>query len=114
MKRLFSALIFSLQGIIAAFRDEAAFRQLVVLAVIGIGAAWLLPLSALAKITLTFAHLFTLIVELLNTAIEAAIDRISEERHPLSKKAKDCGSAAQLIALITLGGLWLVALMSWI
>lgn len=111
MKRLINAFFFSIDGLIAACRDEAAFRSLIVLAVVGIIAAWLLPLSMLAKIILAFAHLLTLIVELLNTAIEAAIDRISEERHPLSKKAKDCGSAAQLVMLVALGGLWLAALL---
>jgi Diacylglycerol kinase len=114
MKRLINAFLFSLQGIAAACRDEAAFRSLIILAVAGIVAAWLLPLSMAAKVILTFAHLLTLIVELLNTAIEAAIDRISEERHPLSKKAKDCGSAAQLVMLIALGGLWLAALVQWV
>ncbi len=110
MKRILNAFIYSLHGFAAAWRDEAAFRQVALLAVIGISAACLLPLSPLARVLLIGAHGLTLIVELLNTAIEATVDRISEERHPLSKKAKDCGSAAQMVMLILLAALWMAAL----
>ncbi|MCL2298247.1 MAG: diacylglycerol kinase [Proteobacteria bacterium] len=110
MKRLINAFSYSLHGLAAAWRDEAAFRQLALLAIIGIIAACFLPLSATARVLLIGAHGLTLVVELLNSAIEATIDRISEERHPLSKKAKDCGSAAQMVMLILLAALWGAAL----
>ncbi|MDR2172799.1 MAG: diacylglycerol kinase [Burkholderiales bacterium] len=110
MKRIFNAFFYSLHGLAVAWRDEAAFRQVVVLAVIGIAAACFLPLSATARALLIGAHALTLIVELLNSAVEAAIDRISEEHHPLSKKAKDCGSAAQMVMLILVVVLWGAAL----
>ncbi|MDR2710139.1 MAG: diacylglycerol kinase [Burkholderiales bacterium] len=110
MKRIINALFYSLYGFAAAWRDEAAFRQLMLLAVIGIAAACFFPVSAIARVLLIGAHGLTLIVELLNTAIEAAIDRISEERHPLSKKAKDCGSAAQMVTLALVAALWIAAL----
>ncbi len=114
MKRIINAFLFSLDGLTATWHDEAAFRNLVVLALAGIFAALFLPLSILAKVLLVFFHVQTLVIELLNTAVEAAIDRIGEERHALSKKAKDCGSAAQFVMLIALGGLWLSALLGLI
>ncbi|MDR0769703.1 MAG: diacylglycerol kinase [Burkholderiales bacterium] len=110
MKRIFNAFFYSAHGFAAAWRDEAAFRQVVLLAIVGIVAACFLPLSATVRVLLIGAHGLTLVVELLNTAIEAAIDRIGEERHPLSKKAKDCGSAAQLVILILVAALWVAAL----
>ncbi|MDR2016474.1 MAG: diacylglycerol kinase [Burkholderiales bacterium] len=110
MKRIINAFFYSLHGLAAAWRDEAAFRQIVLLAVAGIVAACFLPLSATARVLLIGAHGLTLIVELLNSAVEAAIDRIGEERHPLSKKSKDCGSAAQMVMLILVVALWVTAL----
>ncbi|MDR2244382.1 MAG: diacylglycerol kinase [Burkholderiales bacterium] len=111
MKRIIDAFFYSLHGLAAAWRDEAGFRQVVLLAIIGIPLACFLPLSATASVLLIGAHGLTLVVELLNSAVEAAIDRISEERHPLSKKAKDCGSAAQMMMLILLAALWGAALL---
>jgi len=110
MKRIANALLYSLHGFSAAWRDEAAFKQLVLLAVAGIGVACFLPLSATTRVLLIGSHGLTLVVELINSAIEAAIDRIGEERHPLSKKAKDCGSAAQMMMLILVAALWVAAL----
>ena len=110
MKRILNAFLYSLQGLAAAWRDEAAFRQVTLLAVIGLVAACFLPLTTIARVLLIGAHGLTLVVELLNTAIEAAIDRIGEERHPLSKKAKDCGSATQMVMLLLLIALWVTAL----
>ncbi|MDR0247478.1 MAG: diacylglycerol kinase [Burkholderiales bacterium] len=110
MKHLINALFYSLHGLAAAWRDEPSFRQVVVLAVIGVLAAFLFPLSATARVLLIGAHGLTLVVELLNSAVEAAIDRIGEERHPLSKKAKDCGSAAQMVMLVLVAALWGAAL----
>jgi diacylglycerol kinase (ATP) len=108
--RLFNAFKYSLNGLRLAIRDEPAFRSLIILAVFGIVAAMLMPLSATAKLCIVLAHAFTLVVELLNTAIEAVVDRIGPEHHPLSGKAKDCGSAAQFVMLIILAGVWVAAL----
>jgi diacylglycerol kinase (ATP) len=114
MKRLYHAFFYSLAGIKAALRDEAAFRTLVVLAVVGIVLALFLPFSIHAKLMIVFAHGATLIVELINTAIEAVVDRIGTERHPLSGKAKDCGSAAQFVMLFLLAIAWIAAIAKWV
>ena len=76
-------------------------------------AALLIPNEWLHRLYLLGALFLVLIVELLNSAVEAAIDRISEERHPLSKRAKDLGSAAVLLSLLHLGVAWLVTLYLW-
>ncbi|MDR0587434.1 MAG: diacylglycerol kinase [Burkholderiales bacterium] len=110
MKRIFNAFLYSLSGLSLAIRDEAAFRQLLMISVAAMVAVIFLPISAAAKVIIVFAHLVSLAVELLNTGIESAIDRISEERHPLSKKAKDCGSAAQLVMMVGLLLVWVSAL----
>ncbi|MFP4895509.1 diacylglycerol kinase [Paraburkholderia sp. EG304] len=93
------ALRHSYAGIVATLRAESAFRQEAALAAILVPAAFLMPVDAIARVLL-ISVLLVLLVELLNSAIEAAIDRISFERHELSKRAKDCGSAAVTIALL--------------
>lgn len=100
MRRVWNAFNYSLAGLRAAYRHEDAFRQEVWLALILIPAALLLPASAVGHALMIASVLLVLIVELLNSAIEAAIDRISLDHHRLSKRAKDIGSAAVLIALI--------------
>ncbi|MCL2310623.1 MAG: diacylglycerol kinase [Proteobacteria bacterium] len=109
-KHLFNAFLYSSAGLVAAWRGEKSFRLIVLLVVVAVPAACFLPLSTVARVLLIGAHGLTLVVELLNTAIEAAIDRIGEERHPLSKKAKDCGSAAQMVMLVLIAALWGAAL----
>ncbi|MGF6466230.1 diacylglycerol kinase [Paraburkholderia youngii] len=94
------ALRHSYAGIMATLRAESAFRQEAALAAILVPAALLMPVDAIARVLLIGSVLLVLLVELLNSAIEAAIDRISFERHELSKRAKDCGSAAVTIALL--------------
>ncbi|MBF8779750.1 diacylglycerol kinase [Pseudomonas fulva] len=111
LKRLFSAAGYSLDGLRAAFLGEAAFRQLVVLNILLIPTAFWLPVSRVERAILVAVCLLGLIVELINSAIEAAIDRISLERHPLSKNAKDMGSAAQLVALCMIGLVWGIILL---
>lgn len=111
LKRVFNAAGYSLDGLRAAFKGEAAFRQLVLLNVILIPLAFVFHVSRGERALLIAVCLLALIVELLNSAIEAAIDRISLELHPLSKNAKDMGSAAQLIALSIIGLVWLIVLL---
>ncbi|WP_028696839.1 diacylglycerol kinase [Pseudomonas cremoricolorata] len=111
LKRIFNAASYSLDGLRAAFKGEAAFRQLVLLNVILIPLACWLSVSRAERAVLIAVCLLGLIVELLNSAVEAAIDRISLDRHPLSKNAKDMGSAAQLVALSMVAVVWGVVLL---
>lgn len=111
LKRILNASGYSLDGLTAAFKGEAAFRQLVLLNVILIPISFLLSVSRVERALLIAVCLLALIVELLNSAIEAAIDRISLDRHPLSKNAKDMGSAAQFVALTMIGAVWLLILL---
>jgi diacylglycerol kinase (ATP) len=111
LKRILNASGYSLDGLTAAFKGEAAFRQLVMLNVILIPISFLLNVSRVERALLIAVCLLALIVELLNSAIEAAIDRISLDRHPLSKNAKDMGSAAQFVALTMIGAVWLLILL---
>ena len=110
IRRIMNACRYSAQGFQAAFKNEAAFRQLVLLNAISIPLILFIDFDISVKMILLFATLLTLIVELFNTAIEAIVDRISTDIHPLSKIAKDAGSAAQTMALFILGIMWLVAL----
>ena len=108
--RLWGALLNSLDGLAAAFGHEQAFRQEVVLAAILIPVALMLPVSAVGRALMVASVLLVLIVELLNSAIESAIDRVSVEIHPLAKRAKDIASAAVLVALINVPAVWLLVL----
>ncbi|NMM02666.1 diacylglycerol kinase [Paraburkholderia sp. RP-4-7] len=104
--RALFALRHSCDGMIATLREESAFRQEVALAAILLPCALLLPVSAIERVLLIVSVLLVLLVELLNSSIEAAIDRISLERHALSKRAKDCGSAAVTMALLICAVTW--------
>ncbi len=106
LKRVWNALFYSIDGMRAAFRHEDAFRQEVFLAVLLIPAALFTPAAGLGKALMIAVVLLVLIVELLNSAVEAAVDRISLENHKLAKRAKDIGSAAVFIALINVPVVW--------
>ncbi len=106
LKRLLSALAYSIAGLRTAWKYEHAFRQELMIGVPGIVLALLLPVSTLEKLALVAVLLLVLIVELLNSAIEAVVDRVSLDRHPLSKNAKDLGSAAVLLACILALATW--------
>ncbi len=106
LKRLWNALFYSWAGLQAAYKNEDAFRQEVTLALILIPLAWFVPASAIGKVLLIGSVLLLLIVELLNSAIEATVDRISLENHSLAKRAKDIGSAAVLLTLFNLALVW--------
>jgi diacylglycerol kinase (ATP) len=109
--RILNAAGYSLDGLLAAFKGEAAFRQLMLLNLVMIPLAFVLDVSRAERALLVAVLLLALIVELLNSAIEAAIDRISFSLHPLSKQAKDMGSAAQLVALTLIFTVWAVILL---
>ncbi|MFN4065247.1 diacylglycerol kinase [Azoarcus communis] len=104
--RVWNAFGYSLAGLKAAFRLEDAFRQECLLAAILIPAALFVPTNGTGKALLIGSTLLVLIVELLNSAIEATVDRVSLEHHQLAKRAKDIGSAAVLIALVNLAAVW--------
>jgi diacylglycerol kinase (ATP) len=106
VRRLVNATRYSLDGLRAAWRHEDAFRQELVLAVVLAPIALLLPLPAADKVLLVGSLLLVLIVELLNTAIEAAVDRDSVQIDALGKRAKDYGSAAVMIALVVAAFTW--------
>ncbi|MEC5407303.1 diacylglycerol kinase [Paraburkholderia sp. MPAMCS5] len=107
MRGLF-ALRHSYDGFVTTLREESAFRQETVLAAVLLPAALLLPVTAVERVLLISSVLLVLLVELLNSSIEAAIDRISLERHKLSKRAKDCGSAAVTLSLLICATVWLI------
>jgi diacylglycerol kinase (ATP) len=104
--RLWRATLYSLAGIRAAWNNEAAFRQEVLLSVILAPTAFWLGGSTVERIMLLGSCLIVLITELLNSAVEAAIDRISDDKHRLSARAKDLGSAAVFISLWLAGITW--------
>ena len=106
MQRIWNALHYSIDGLVAAYRHEDAFRQEVWRAAILIPAACLLPVSGIGRALMIGSVLLVVIVELLNSAVEAAIDRIGLESHKLSKRAKDIGSAAVMIALLNVVLIW--------
>lgn len=110
LRRLLNAFGYSCAGCRAAFKDEAAFRQVLALVIVLAIMAFILPLSALERVLLILPLFVSLIVELLNSAIENIVDLASPEFHPLAKKAKDMGSAAQLVALILVVLTWCVVL----
>jgi diacylglycerol kinase (ATP) len=110
LKRIYTALGYSMAGFRTAWRGEHSFRQELFLVVIATVAALLLPVSAVEKLLLIAVFVLVLIVELINSAIEAVVDRVSLERNPLSKNAKDFGSAAVLLTLLLAAATWLVIL----
>jgi diacylglycerol kinase (ATP) len=111
LARIVAAAAYSRDGLLAAFRGEAAFRQLVALHIVLIPLAFFCPVSRGERALMIAVCLLSFIVELFNSAIEAVVDRISAEHHLLSKNAKDMGSAAQLIALILIAAVWGVILL---
>ena len=115
IKRIFSAIFNSLDGLRTAWRLEHAFRQELGVAIPGVIVALLLPVTLLERVALIAVLVLMLITELVNSAIEAVVDRISLDHHELSKNAKDLGSAAVMLAVILavltwaaiLGALWM-------
>jgi diacylglycerol kinase (ATP) len=110
LERIAQATAYSLAGLGAAWRHESAFRQECAVAVVLLPAAVWLGQSWLESALLAGSVMLVLIVELLNSAIEAAVDRVSSDLHPLSKRAKDIGSAAVMLALATCALLWVSTL----
>ncbi|MEO8836588.1 MAG: diacylglycerol kinase [Caldimonas sp.] len=116
--RLAGALRCSIAGLRHAFRSEAAFRQELLASAVLVPVALLVPVGVVERLLLVLSLLLVLAVELLNSAIEATVDRISAERHPLSGQAKDLGSAAVFVALAMSALCWAViagpVLVAWL
>ncbi|MES2073220.1 MAG: diacylglycerol kinase [Pseudomonadota bacterium] len=110
VKRIFSAFFYSIDGFKNAWKNEHAFRQELVLVIIGAVIALVLPVSAFEKLMMIAVLVLILVVELINSAIEAVVDRVSLERHSLSKNAKDFGSAAVLLTFLIAVATWSVVL----
>jgi diacylglycerol kinase (ATP) len=111
LQRILNAAGYSWAGLQAAFRHEDAFRQEVYLALLLIPLALFLGETGIERALMIASVLGVLIVELLNSAIEAAVDRISLEHHQLIKRAKDMGSAAVMIALANVCVVWSLVLL---
>lgn len=111
VKRIIKAVGYSWQGFNAAYRHEEAFRQEMLLSIILIPVALLLGDGGVEKAMLVACVLLLLIVEILNSALEAVVDRFGEELHELSGRAKDLGSAAVFLAIVNLITVWLLVLL---
>ena len=107
LRRLINATGYSMKGFRAAYANEAAFREEVLLACVLIPVALLLGLPALETVLLIGSILGLMLTEILNSAIEAVVDRIGPELHPLSGRAKDLGSAAVFIAMVIAALIWI-------
>ena len=110
MKRLWFALSYSFDGLAAAWRDEAAFRQEVALAIVFIPLAVFIAPSTVSRALMIGSILIVLVIELLNTAVEAVVNRIGLDHDSLAKKAKDAASAAVFVALVNAVTIWLIVL----
>ncbi|MDR2450973.1 MAG: diacylglycerol kinase [Candidatus Accumulibacter sp.] len=111
LRRVCNALRYSLAGLSTALAQEDAFRQEALLAAILIPLSLFLPVAWTGRALMIASVLLVLIVELVNSAIEAVVDRVSLDRHPLSKRAKDVGSAAVFIALLNVVVVWAAVLL---
>ena len=112
LRRLLNAIGYSIDGLKAAHQNEDAFRQEVLLAIVLIPLAIYLGHNGMERAVMIASVLLVIIVELLNSSIEATVDRISLENHLLAKRAKDIGSAAVLFSLINLAVVWGLLLFS--
>lgn len=100
LRRLWNALNYSIAGFSAAYKNEEAFRQEVWLSAVLVPLALWMPVSAISKVLMIGSVLLVIIIELLNSAIEAVVDRISLDHHELAGRAKDIGSAAVLVSMV--------------
>ena len=112
LRRLINALGYSRDGIAAAWRNEAAFRQEILLAAIALPLAFYLGKTGVERALMIGSVILILIVEILNSAVEAVVDKASPEKSELAKRAKDMGSAAVLLSLINAAAIWACLLWS--
>ena len=109
-RRVVAATRYSWCGLVSGWKSEAAIRQEVVLLLVGVPLAFYLDVTPLEKVALVLSLVAVLVVELLNSAVEAVVDRIGYERHELSGKAKDLGSAAVFVSVLGALFTWVVIL----
>ena len=110
LRRIVNAARYSIDGLVAAARNEDAFRQELILAAVFVPLAFWVGRNGVERALLIGSVLLILIVELLNSAIEATVDRISFDNHRLAKRAKDIGSAAVMLSITTAAAVWLLVL----
>ena len=110
IKRIIKATVYSWQGMRAAYIHEAAFRQELLLALILLPVGFLLGDNGVEKALLTGSVILLPLVEILNSALEAVVDRFGEELHELSGRAKDMGSAAVFLAIVNLVSVWVLVI----
>ena len=110
MARLIEALRSSLAGLSSAYREEEAFRQELLLCLVCIPLAFWIGENGIEQALLVGSLFLVLIVEILNSAVETVVDRIGLERHPLSGRAKDLGSAAVFLSLVNAAVIWVLVL----
>jgi diacylglycerol kinase (ATP) len=111
LQRLINATRYSFDGLAAAARHEDAFRQELILSAVLVPLGVWLGNDGVERALLVGSVLLVLVVELLNSAVEATVDRVSLEDHRLAKRAKDIGSAAVMMSLVTVGAVWLLVLL---
>jgi diacylglycerol kinase (ATP) len=112
IQRIVNAAGYSWQGLRAAWKHEAAFRQEAIAALVAIVVACWLDVDAISRVLMIGSVVLVIIVEILNSAIEAVVDRIGQERHPLAGRAKDMGSAAVLLAILLALFVWIALIWS--
>lgn len=110
LRRMVMAVVYSWQGLCSAWREEAAFRQELALSVLAIPAALYFGRGSLERVALIAPVFLVLIVELLNSSIEAIVDRVGTDRHPLAAMAKDMASAAVMLSLVLVAVVWFLVL----
>ena len=106
-KRMRNALGYSMKGLSAALKHEAAFREELLLAIVFISSSFYFEVTDVERVLLVTSVLLVLVVELINSAIEAVVDRVGEEHHELSGRAKDMGSAAVFITILLAIYVWI-------
>jgi diacylglycerol kinase (ATP) len=110
LSRLFQATVVSLLGLREAYRSESAFRQELLVLLLVMPTAWLLASTGVERALLIGSWMLVIVVEMVNSAIEAAVDRIGKERYELSRKAKDFGSAAVFCSIVLSVAVWILVL----
>ncbi|HEY6365262.1 MAG TPA: diacylglycerol kinase [Candidatus Binatia bacterium] len=110
LNRLVRATVVSLIALREVYRSEAAFRQELLVLLLVIPAAWILTSVGVERALLIGSWMLVIVVEMVNSAIEAAVDRIGKERHDLSRKAKDFGSAAVFCSILLSAAVWILVL----
>jgi len=110
--RIWFAGVYSIYGLRHAFKNEAAFKQECIIIIILLPLLFFLPISPAMKMVLFICQITVLIVELLNSAVESIIDKVSPEYHPKAKQAKDMGSAAVMLSLLAATAAWLYAVLT--